>query len=96
MVPVTDDAMLLCHRCGAELHPGRGDFYVVRIDAFADPTPPVLTEDDLNRDLRAEIEGLVESLEGLSEQEAVDQVHRRLILHLCVPCYRLWIEDPVP
>ncbi len=93
---MADDATLLCHSCGAELHPGRGDLYVVRIDALADPTPPVITEDDLKRDLRAEIDRLVESLDRLSAQEAMDQVHRRLIIHLCVPCYRRWIEDPVP
>jgi hypothetical protein len=30
---------LLCARCGVELTPGKGDFYVVRIEAVADPTP---------------------------------------------------------
>lgn len=93
---MADDAALLCHSCGAPLHPGRGDLYVVRIDAFADPSSPVITEEDLKRDLRAEIDRLVESLDQLSAQEAMDQVHRRLIIHLCVPCYRRWIEDPVP
>ena len=94
MMHMADDATLLCHRCGAELHPGRGDFYVIRIDAFADPSPPEITAEDLKRDLRAEIDRLVEGLDGLYEQEAMDQVHRRLIIHLCVPCYRQWIENP--
>jgi hypothetical protein len=31
---------------------------------------------------------------GVSEQEALDQVYRRLVLYLCGPCYRVWIEDP--
>ena len=34
-----DDAPVLCHRCGALLTPGTDDLYVVRIEAFADPTP---------------------------------------------------------
>ena len=93
--PGNDELPLLCDRCGTELEPGAGDFYVVRIEAFADPTPPSFSVQDLLRDARAEIERLMEQMEGLSEQEAMDQVYRRLVLYLCGPCYRLWIENPV-
>ncbi len=31
---------VICHQCGAQLQPGEGSFYVVNIEAFADPTPP--------------------------------------------------------
>lgn len=86
---------LLCARCGAELTPGKGDFYVVRIEAVADPTPPEFSEDDLRRDPKAEIQRLLEEMRDLSPQEAMDQVYRRLVLYLCGTCYRQWIEDPV-
>jgi hypothetical protein len=33
-------------------------------------------------------------LEGISEQEALDQFYRRRTLHLCIPCFRRWIENP--
>ena len=92
---VHDDAPLFCARCHAVLTPGRGDFYVVRIEAVADPSPPAFTEADLALDHGAEIERLIEQMRDLSERELVDQVYRRLILHLCGPCYRRWIEDPV-
>lgn len=92
---VQNGSPLLCARCGVELRPGSGDFYVVRIEALADPTPPSFTEEDLLHDPRAEIERLIEQMRGVSEQELVDQVYRRLILYLCGPCYRQWIEDPV-
>ncbi len=85
---------IFCSRCHAELAPGEGRFYVVRIEAFADPTPPQFTEDDLHRDPRAEIDRLLAELRDLSAQEAMDQVYRRLTLYLCVPCYRRWIENP--
>lgn len=88
----TDEVPLVCNRCGTELKPGSGDFYLVRIEAFADPTPPSFSEEDLRRDARAEIERLIEQLEGLSEREALDQVYRRLVLYLCGPCYRQWIS----
>jgi hypothetical protein len=90
-----DTSVLLCARCGAELTPGKGDFYVVRIEAMADPTPPSFSAEDLGRDPRAEIERLIDQMRDLSEQELMDQVYRRLFLHLCGPCYRRWIEDPV-
>lgn len=83
-----------CDRCQAALSPGRGDFYVVNIEAYADPTPPEFAEEDLTRDPREEIRKLAERLQDLSEREAMDQVYRCLTIHLCAPCYRQWIEDP--
>ncbi len=90
-----DDSSLLCARCGTELTPGTGDFYLVRIEALADPSPPRFSEDDLEHDHRAEIERLIEQMRDLSERELADQVYRQLVLYLCAPCYRQWIEDPV-
>ncbi len=90
-----DHERLCCLRCEADLTPGRGDFYVVHVEALADPSPPVFTDDDLARDPRAEIERLVEALAELSAEEAMNQVYRRRTFFLCGPCYRRWIEDPV-
>jgi len=92
---LSDDSPLLCAGCGVELTPGTGDFYLVRIEAVADPTPPSFSEEDLARDPRAEIERLVAQMRDRSEQELIDQVYRRLVIYLCGPCYRVWIEDPV-
>ncbi len=92
--PTPDPAPLFCARCSVELCPGTGTFYQVRIEAVADPTPPLVTEEDLTTDVRQQIEQLLAQMADLSPQEAMDQVYRRLILHLCLPCYRQWIEDP--
>jgi hypothetical protein len=89
-----DELPLLCHRCAMELKPGEGEFYVVRIEALADPTPPTITEADLQRDILGEIERLLEALHGVSEREAMEQVYRKLTLCLCNACYRDWIENP--
>jgi hypothetical protein len=91
----SQDFQILCDRCGVELTPGRGGFYVVRIEACADPTPPTFSEDDLKRDVRAEMQRLLQQMRDLSPQEAMDQVYRRLVFYLCGPCYRRWIEDPL-
>jgi hypothetical protein len=90
----TDSAPIFCDKCAAELHPGRCEFYVVRIEAVADPTPPVITDEDLHRDTAAEIDRLARALRDLSEREAMDQVYRKVTLYLCNACYRVWIEDP--
>lgn len=85
---------LFCDHCSVELHLGRGDFYVVKIEAVADPTPPEFTEEDLQRDHRREIQQLLAQVEKMSEREAMDQVFRRLTIFLCNRCYQGWIEDP--
>jgi hypothetical protein len=85
---------LVCARCAAALRPGDGNFYWITVEAVADPTPPTISAEDLATDVRAQIEALLARLEGLSEEEAMSQVYRRLTFHLCGPCYRRWIEDP--
>ncbi len=89
------EAPLFCARCGTQLRCGRGEFYVVRIAAVADPTPPSFTAEDLRRDIAGEIDRLLASLRNVSAQEALDQVYRTMTLHLCNGCYQQWIEHPV-
>ena len=77
-----------------ELIPGSGNFYQINIEAVADPTPPIVAAEDLATVIRRRIQRLLEQMEDISEQEAMDQVYRRLTLYLCGPCYREWIENP--
>ena len=94
MDTVPTDSPLFCNRCNRELHPGDGNFYVIRIEAIADPTPPEFSLDDLRRDHRQEIEDLLNQMKDLSERELADQVYRQLTIFLCGPCYVQWIENP--
>jgi hypothetical protein len=87
---------LVCHRCSRLLTPGKGSFYVVRIEAFCDPTPPEIDARESLDDLAIEWEQLLDSMRDMSERELMDQVYRRLTLHLCSDCYRQWIENPAP
>ena len=91
---MTDDDPLLCARCLKTLLPGRGEFYVVRIDAVADPTPPKISSDDLRRDSRRDWREIIAALADVSPQEALDQVYRRVVIHLCNGCFQNWIENP--
>ena len=85
---------LFCDRCSTELVPGKGNFYVVKIEAVADPSPPLFDEDDLKQDPLKEIQQLLEDTKEQSQQELLDQVYRRVTIYLCRRCYEQWIEDP--
>ena len=85
---------LICHSCSSLLTCGEGSFYVVKIEAFADPSPPRLDTNKPGKYLSTEINELIEQMSDMSEQELLDQVYRRLVLLMCRPCYDLWIEDP--
>lgn len=89
------DAPLFCDRCATELVPGTGSFYAVSIHAVADPSGPSVDDNRSAAEIRASIERLLAQLEELSQQEATDQVHRRLTLYLCRACFSAWIENPV-
>ena len=88
----TDDATgswpQVCHHCGRTLELGSGSFFVVRIEATADPSPP---RDDIDTDGPTASELLAEMRE-MSERELMDDVHQRFELRLCRPCYRSWSE----
>jgi hypothetical protein len=90
---VTETFPLLCHRCGCTLTPGEASFYVVRIEAFADPSPPV-DHGETVEEITAELNELIARASDLSEQELMDQVYRKMTLLLCNACYKDWIEDP--
>ena len=86
---------LHCTRCSKEVHPGRGDYYLVRIDAVADPQPPIITQEDFDQDVGAEIERLIRRMKSMGEQQLERQVFCQKVIYLCVPCFNYWIEKPV-
>lgn len=95
-MPAAHDNNFICHRCAGLLTPGEGNFYVVRIDAICDPSPPLLDEHEPVEGFAAEWERLLDEMRGMSERELMDQVHRRMTIHLCGTCYRSWIDNPTP
>ena len=85
---------LSCARCKAGVKPGRGGFYVIRIDALCDPTPPEFTAEDFKKDFTAEIERLTSEMAQKSEEELMDSVYKRKFLCLCAKCYGPRIKNP--
>jgi len=88
---MSDPDPAICHRCGRLCAAGDAEFWVVRIEAFADPTVVLPDPEEFGP---PDIEGLIERAREYSEQELMDQVHRRLDLVLCHACYASWIENP--
>ncbi|MAV36367.1 MAG: hypothetical protein CMJ59_13025 [Planctomycetaceae bacterium] len=89
-----DTTVLFCDRCLTTLTPGSGDFFQVHIRAVADPSPPEIVDSRPVEAIRQEIKSLLNQMENLSAQEAMDQVYRRVTIHLCNSCFHDWIEQP--
>ncbi len=85
---------LFCDHCGQVVHPGRGDHYLVRIEAVADPAPPIFTQEDLAIDFDQGFKRLIEQTRKLTARQVLNQVYRKVVLTLCVACYSSWIENP--
>ena len=66
----------------------------MRIEAVADPVPPLFTEEDFAIDVDQEFKRLVEQIRDFTAQQAMDQVYLRVTLYLCLSCYNRWIENP--
>ncbi len=89
-------ANLICHRCGRELVPGEGNFYVVKIVTYAESTAPSLSDADAmsQHEIARQIEQIIREMDSMTRQDLMDQVYRRMTIHLCGQCYRTWIENP--
>jgi hypothetical protein len=85
-----------CDLCGRELAESEGVRYEVRIEVKAAYDPLDLTDKDLEKDHRAEIAEILRRLEGISEEEAQDQVYRAFDFDLCPPCQRRYLREPLP
>lgn len=85
-----------CDRCGAALLVGTNVRYVVSIDVRAAYDPMELTPDDIAEDHENEIRKLLRRIEGMTEDELQDSVHRAFKFDLCPVCQKTYIRKPLP
>ena len=85
-----------CDLCGQELLGECEVRYEVRIEVKAAYDPLEITEADLGKDLRAEIAKVIRQLEGISEQDAQNEVYRQFEFDLCAACQRKYVREPLP
>ena len=69
--------------------------YEVKIEVKAAYDPMEITDEDLNQDHAAKIKELIQKMEGLSADEAQNQVYRKFAFDLCPACQRSYIKDPL-
>ncbi|MCX7048277.1 MAG: hypothetical protein NTX50_22680 [Candidatus Sumerlaeota bacterium] len=74
-----------CAICGCVLD-GERIAYLLKIELMADPAPPAITQEDLDKDLRAEMEALIAAMENMDPSEAEDEVYERYDYWLCAAC----------
>lgn len=87
---------LVCDRCGKNLLIDESVRYTVLIRVQAAYDPLEITEEDLRRDLDAEMNKTVEALEHVTPEEAMNQVFREFRFDLCPPCQRAYLAAPLP
>ena len=83
-----------CDICGRTLEKS-ADRYVVKIEVYAAPETDEISEEDLQKDLLADIRALLHKMEHMSAEELQDGVYRLMRFHLCPSCRRLYLKDPL-
>jgi len=85
---------MTCDLCGSQvpLH----ESFVVRIDVFADPSLPPVTQEELETiDSGQNMAELLEQMKGMSTDELQDGVHRRFEHRICASCHRAFLSNPL-
>ncbi len=90
-----EDLNIACDRCGKGLLIDSNVRYEVTIEVKAAYDPMELTGEDLEKDLDEELQKTIDRLEGVSEEEAKEQVYKKMTFHLCPSCQREYIEEPL-
>jgi hypothetical protein len=84
----------ICDLCGRRIPPHA--HYIVRIDVFADPAMPPLTQEEIDTmDFDKTLSQLLEQMKDMSADDLQDQVHRRFEFRLCRACQIRFLVNPL-
>jgi len=81
----------LCDNCGRQLESDEVGYWV-RLEIFASPDPPIITQEDLDQDHVAKMQALVEKMEQLDPDEAEAQVYEAYRFVVCSNCRNYFHE----
>ncbi len=85
---------VVCDLCGRAVPPGA--HYVVKIDVYADPSPPEVSTEQLEEtDFDQTFAALLEEINHLSADDLQDDVHRSFTYRICRPCQRRFLANPL-
>jgi hypothetical protein len=85
---------VVCELCGRTVE--RHASYVVRIEIYADPSMPPLDSSSLATTDFEQLAGeLIDQMEGMTSDDLQDDVHRQFEYHVCRPCQRALLANPL-
>jgi hypothetical protein len=84
-----------CDRCGEPLLVRSDVRYEVKIEVKCAYDPMEITDEDLAQDHAAQMKKVLQQMEGLSEEEAQNQVYRVFKFDLCPRCQKDYIKNPL-
>ncbi len=85
-----------CDGCHKELFAGEEYHFVVKIEVFAAPATPELTEADLDEDHMEEVSKLLCDMEDRGEEDECEEPARRHFRYdLCAECHKRFARDPL-
>ena len=75
----------ICENCGRTI--GRRDIaYHLKVQMYADPSPPEFTQEELEADFETEMLSIIEQMNAMDPREAEDEVHEAYLFTLCAVC----------
>lgn len=86
-----DYALLRCNSCGCWLF-DQTLYYKVKVRVTSEPRELVLTQEDLEKDHRAEIEKICRQMENLDPREIEEEVYVLLDYYLCLRCKKDYVR----
>ena len=84
-----------CDGCGKMMQANDADRYIVRIEAFAAAEGLAISEEQLKRDHRAQIQQIIGQLEKADPDQVEDQVYRSFRFDLCPDCHQRYLRQPL-
>lgn len=89
----TNSELFTCALCGKDLRRERDLRYEVKVEIKAAYDPLRISAEDLETDFRTEIGKLLRQLEGLSADDAQDQIYRVYQFNLCSACRPKFVAE---
>jgi hypothetical protein len=77
----------VCESCGRTIEEPQVAFHM-KIELFADPSPPEITPEDLERDFDQEMREIIKEMEATDPRDAEDEVYEAYLFTLCAACRR--------
>gem|GEM_PF-980046 len=84
---------LTCDICGKEMLLVSDVRYEIKMEVKAAYDPWELTKEDLEQDYDAKIKNILRELEGLSKEEAEEEVYKVFYFDLCRSCQQKYVRN---